>query len=270
MMATHDYVIDNQAAPAFRADLNSVLQAIVSNNASATAPSTTYANMLWYDTAANTLKKRNEANSGWITIGTFDEGTGTFSATNADAVDGKSFGTFTAAGGVLYATAADAAAAIGAGTAGQVLTSGGAGAPTWTTPVVGGMTLLGTLTTTSGATQTLSGLDLTGYKALFIDVDGVSANSSGVNLRFMSSGIAIGAALTGPTYVWNGRVLVALGSGIGDAWIIMSVAVTPPNPMSSPALSYFESGLSDASTSVTFSVSAGAFDAGAIRIYGVR
>lgn len=77
-MATHDYVIDNQSAPSFRADLNSVLQAIVSTNASATAPATTYANMLWYDTATNTLKKRNEANSGWITIGTFDEGTGTF------------------------------------------------------------------------------------------------------------------------------------------------------------------------------------------------
>lgn len=77
-MATHDYVIDNQSAPALRADLNSVLQAIVSTNAAASAPATTYANMLWYDTAANTLKKRNEANSGWITIGTFDEGTGTF------------------------------------------------------------------------------------------------------------------------------------------------------------------------------------------------
>jgi hypothetical protein len=52
---------------------------------------------------------------------------------NADTVDGKSFGTFTAAGGILYATSTSAASGSAAGTAGQMLTSGGAGAPTWTT-----------------------------------------------------------------------------------------------------------------------------------------
>lgn len=77
-MAIHDYVIDNQSAPAFRSDLNGALQAIVTQNSSATAPTTTYANMIWYDTAANQLKKRNEANSAWITLGTIDEGLSTF------------------------------------------------------------------------------------------------------------------------------------------------------------------------------------------------
>lgn len=77
-MATHDYVIDNQSAPSLRADLNSALQAIVTQNSNATAPATTYANMFWYDTANNQLKKRNEANSAWITLGTLDEGLGTF------------------------------------------------------------------------------------------------------------------------------------------------------------------------------------------------
>lgn len=77
-MATHDYVIDNQSAPAFRADLNNALQAIVTQNSSASAPTTTYANMIWYDTANNQLKKRNEADSGWITLGTLDETAGSF------------------------------------------------------------------------------------------------------------------------------------------------------------------------------------------------
>ncbi len=77
-MATHDYVIDNQSAPAFRSDLNGALQAIVTQNSSATAPATTYADMFWYDSANNQLKKRNEANSAWIVLGTIDEGTGTF------------------------------------------------------------------------------------------------------------------------------------------------------------------------------------------------
>ena len=56
---------------------------------------------------------------------------------DAASVDGKSFGTFTAAGGVLYATSTTAASAIGAGTSGQPLLSGGAGAPTWGTLSVG-------------------------------------------------------------------------------------------------------------------------------------
>jgi hypothetical protein len=77
-MATHDYVIDNQTAPNFRSDLNNALQAIVTQNSNATAPTVTYANMFWYDTAANQLKKRNEANSAWIVLGTIDEALGTF------------------------------------------------------------------------------------------------------------------------------------------------------------------------------------------------
>jgi len=77
-MSQHDYVIDNQSAPAARADINSALGAIVSQNSGATAPTTLYANMIWYDTANNQIKKRNEANSAWITLGTIDESTGKF------------------------------------------------------------------------------------------------------------------------------------------------------------------------------------------------
>jgi hypothetical protein len=85
-MATHDYVIDNQTAPNFRADLNSALQAIVTQNSSGTAPSVTYANMIWYDSANNQLKKRDEANSSWVTLGTIDEGTGTFTPSGSPPV----------------------------------------------------------------------------------------------------------------------------------------------------------------------------------------
>jgi hypothetical protein len=49
-MATHDYIIDNQTTPSFRSDLNNALAAIVTNNSSASAPSTTYAGMWWLDT----------------------------------------------------------------------------------------------------------------------------------------------------------------------------------------------------------------------------
>jgi hypothetical protein len=76
-MAQHDYVIDNQTAPNFRADLNNALAAIVSTN-SGSEPSTTYANMLWYDTAANILKMRNEADDTWINVGYLDQSANAF------------------------------------------------------------------------------------------------------------------------------------------------------------------------------------------------
>lgn len=80
-MATHDYNIANQASASFRADLNNALLAIVTQNSSATAPTSTFADMLWYDSANNQIKKRNEADSAWVTLGTVNEGAGTFTAT---------------------------------------------------------------------------------------------------------------------------------------------------------------------------------------------
>lgn len=81
-MAQHDYVIDNQTAPNFRADLNNALLAIASNNSGPTAPSTTYANMMWYDSNSNILKMRNEADDAWIDIGTLNQSTDQFEVAN--------------------------------------------------------------------------------------------------------------------------------------------------------------------------------------------
>jgi hypothetical protein len=81
-MAQHDYVIDNQTAPNFRSDLNNALLAIASNNSGSSAPSTTYANMIWYDTANNILKMRNEADDAWINIGTLNQTTNAFEVAN--------------------------------------------------------------------------------------------------------------------------------------------------------------------------------------------
>lgn len=93
-MSQHDYLIDNQLTPAFRSDLNAALAAIVSTNSGVAAPTTTYANMIWYDTANDLLKMRNEANSGWITLGTIDQTNNVFNpnflpATQAEAEAGS-------------------------------------------------------------------------------------------------------------------------------------------------------------------------------------
>ena len=69
-MAEHDYNIANADGATFRADLNNLASAIVSNNSGLTAPSTTFAYQWWADTTTGLLKQRNSANSAWITIGT--------------------------------------------------------------------------------------------------------------------------------------------------------------------------------------------------------
>ena len=72
-MSQHDYVINNQGFPAFRSDLNSALKAMAENQSGTSAPSTTYANMFWYDTQNNILKIRNEENDAFISLFTLDQ-----------------------------------------------------------------------------------------------------------------------------------------------------------------------------------------------------
>lgn len=67
-MSQNDFVIANQAASSARADINGALQALASCSSGSTAPSTTYANMLWYDTNTNILKIRSEADDAWISV----------------------------------------------------------------------------------------------------------------------------------------------------------------------------------------------------------
>jgi hypothetical protein len=72
-MSQHDMNIENQGFPAFRSDLNNALAALASTSAGATAPSTTFAQQLWYDSTNNLLKMRNTDNDAWITLAYFDQ-----------------------------------------------------------------------------------------------------------------------------------------------------------------------------------------------------
>lgn len=90
-MSQHDMIIANQGFPAFRADLNASLQALASTNSGSTAPNPPYANQLWYDTANNILKIRNEDNDAWISI--FELNQTSDSVANAILATLKSIGT---------------------------------------------------------------------------------------------------------------------------------------------------------------------------------
>lgn len=75
-MTQHDFDIANQGAFDARTDINSALQALSSLSSGPSAPSTTYANQLWYDTSTDTLKIRNEANSAWLNVAYIDQTNG--------------------------------------------------------------------------------------------------------------------------------------------------------------------------------------------------
>ena len=95
-MSQHDFNIANQGFPATRADINNAFQAIASNSSGPTAPSTTYANMWWYDETNNKMYLRNEADSAWIEVATIDQTnnewqitTGQISAVDVDGISFK-------------------------------------------------------------------------------------------------------------------------------------------------------------------------------------
>ena len=91
-MSQNDLVIANQTFPSFRSDLNNALQALGSLNSGSSSPSTTYANMMWYDTGANILKVRSEADDAWLNVGYLNQSTNEFSILDNTKVSNTSGG----------------------------------------------------------------------------------------------------------------------------------------------------------------------------------
>lgn len=186
---------------------------------------------------------------------------------------------FSAGGSDLFVFTQAGAFGVGGanyGTSGQVLTSqGSSSAPIWSTVSSGGMTLLGTLTTTSGSSQTLSSLTLTGYKQLYIVFEGVSASSTSAVLRMTdpnSTNLQIGTfSTTNAALKFTGIMTLDLGSGVFTCVGYRGAAATGVS--SGDASNSVFGGISTystSSTSITFTVSTGSFDLGAIDIYGVK
>lgn len=82
-MSQHDFTIANQTASSARSDINSGLQALATNNSGASAPSTPFANMWWYDSSNDIMYIRNEANTSWIKVADIDQSSSLFKPVNA-------------------------------------------------------------------------------------------------------------------------------------------------------------------------------------------
>ena len=126
---------------------------------------------------------------------------------------------------------------------------------------VGGMTFLGTMTTTSGSSISLNSLVLTPYKTLYASVKSVSLSGAGY-ININSGQVTYSTSVAADTL--KGYIAVDLGSGAAVGFVYFGTAAVNINAYLMPA-----SALTTASTTITITASAGTFDAGSIDWYGV-
>ena len=185
-------------------------------------------------------------------------------------------------GNIISYDASGNPVAVATGSDGQVLTSTGAGSPPAfeTLPASGGVTHLGTMTTTSGTSQSITGLDFTALNLLIFVVAQVS-HSDGTS-RKLQIGIAggPGQAIGDAVAAGNcsiGHYTFDLRSNIGH------FAQSPGNAPITSGYSFVGGGTghsrynigtnlrSSSSTSVNCSFETGVtFDNGKIEVYGLK
>jgi hypothetical protein len=126
-----------------------------------------------------------------------------------------------------------------------------------------GHRLLGTLTTTSGTTVTLSGLVLTPYRFLKCIINGVGVGASSNNVSI--GGATVFQLPTSSDRAW-GTVDIDLFNGTGSS----STSLNNSNPNGQTGGVYgIRTSITTASTSVSVA-SGNSFGAGSIRVYGVQ
>ena len=185
-------------------------------------------------------------------------------------------------GNIISYDASGNPVAVATGSDGQVLTSTGAGSPPAfeAIPASGGVTHLGTMTTTSGTSQTITSLDFTDLNLLIFIVAQVS-HSDGTS-RKLSIGIAGGANLAIGDAVAAGNCSIGqytfdLRSNIGH------FAQSPGNAPITSGSAFVGGGTghsryligtnlrSSSSTSVTVAFEGGVtFDNGKVEVYGLK
>ena len=225
-MATHDYVIANGTGASVRSDLNDALAAIVSQNSSATAPSTTYAYMTWADTTTGLFKIRNAANNAWITLYKLD---GNFTDITLSAQGDLRFADSDSSNWVAFQAPATVASNVtwtlpsADGTSGQVLSTNGSGTLSWAAAGTSQWTTSGSdiyyttgkvLVNTTSPTTVASGIG-SRFEIQTAAVEYLQAlfrhgGTTAANGAFMLLGRSRGTTVNSVTAVANGDTLGAL------------------------------------------------------------
>lgn len=225
-----------------------------------------------------------------VTAGTGISGGGTsgdVTITNsmATAIDAK--------GDLIAGTGADAFSRLAAGANGETLVADSSTATglKWAAPATGGMTLLST-TTLSGATTNITGISGS-YVNLFVSVIGLGV-SSNAQITVKPNGNAfLGFQSTSKSNTTTADVVggsitrifstdtISSGFPINNAnFTIFDYASSNRHPFSGASVGYpgfycgyiYGGGLETASaiTSIEFGTTAGTFNAGTVKIYGVK
>jgi hypothetical protein len=132
-----------------------------------------------------------------------------------------------------------------------------------------GTVLLGTLTTTSGSTQTLSGLDLTSYKSVVAVFDGVGDNTTTSRTLFFE-GAQVASTSTTAAARCYGIVRLDLASGVGVSHVTETSPASLPEAIYEDAFRILRLSTSTSSTSLSVSLSGGTFAAGSVLVYGEK
>ena len=122
-------------------------------------------------------------------------------------------------------------------------------------------TLLGTIATTSGLSQSLSGLSLGAYRFLYFNVVNVSASGT-ANLNI--GGRRFGGPLGAGTDSFYGGAFVELMSGLG----VMLPFSSLQDGTASGGITG-GTGYTTATTTVTVGLNAGTFDGGSVAVWGI-
>lgn len=156
----------------------------------------------------------------WGKIGLTTHVSGTLPIAN-----GGTNGTATPTAGAISYGTGTAFAFTAAGTSGQVLTSGGGGIPTWTTPTTGTVTSVGQ--TFTGGLVSVAGSPVTGSGTLALTVAGTSGGvpyfssastwASSAALAANALVIGGGAGVAPATTTTGAGVVTALGTNVGTA-----------------------------------------------------
>jgi hypothetical protein len=209
--------------------------------------------------------------TGTIELGAVSDTTLSRSAAGVLAVEGNPVPSpaSQAHGDVLYRGASNWER-LAAGTSGQFLQTAGANAaPTWATVSTGGMTLLGTITTTSGGSAVLSGLTLTNYDMLCLVFRGVSGNFNPVS-------ILLGTSTADDIVVFSGGGISDTISGmifidltIGTIFGGLSNVSTSTANLASSCITG-DTAITTAATQISIALANPSFDAGSVLVYGIQ
>ena len=208
-MSEHSYVIVDATGANFRADINSVLQAISSNNSGSSEPSTTYAYQWFYNTSDHTLKIRNSANDGWIIVADFvDSASAPKFQGNAGSLGEPTYAFTGDTDTGIYRTGANAIAVVTGGTAGISVDSSQNVEIAGSLSVSGAQGITGEIRMWSGSSAPTGWLLCNGdsqSRTTYSDLFGII----GVNY-----GSADGSHFNVPDM--RGRVPCGVGPGVGD------------------------------------------------------